>query len=81
MSITDNSTSRYVKELIALKLEKLGPKFTANLKENIAGRKGSKKKRGTEILNEKVGQLEKKVKSKKIDKKTALDLLEQLKCL
>ena len=80
-SITDNSTSRYVKELIALKLEKLGSKFTANLKENIAGRKGSKKKRGTEILNEKVDQLEKKVKSKKIDKKTALDLLEQLKCL
>lgn len=80
-SVTDNSTARYVKELLALKLEKLGSNFTSGIKESVAGMKGSKKKRGTNVLEQKVDQLEKKIKSKKIDAKTAISLIEQLKCL
>jgi len=83
-SVNDNSTSKYVKELINLKLEKLGSNYLSDLKDrakNISLKGKSKKQRGTDILNEKVDQVEKKIKAKKLDTKTAIKLLEELKCI
>lgn len=44
-SVTDNSTSRYVKELIAMRLDKLGNKYLADIKD--IGKKTGTKQRGT----------------------------------
>ncbi len=76
-SITDNSTSRYVKELIATKMDKLGKKYLAG----VELKKGSVQERVTKAVDQEVGKLESKIKSKKLDTKTALALIDKLECL
>lgn len=75
-SIEDNSTARYVKDLISTRLDKLGRKYLSGLKEG-----STIKKRATEIIDGKVGQLEIKIKRGKLDTKTALKLLDELACV
>ena len=76
-SVTDNSVSRYVKELIAQRLENVGKRYLTNLKEG----KISNKEHATKVIDRKVTKLEKEIKTKKLSVKTALELLSELECV
>lgn len=78
-SVTDNSVSRYVKELIAQRLEKVGKNYLGDLTDNF--KKKSTKERATAKIDNEVGKLETRIKQKKLDVKTALSLLDKLTCL
>lgn len=78
-SVTDNSTSRYVKELIASKLEKLGQDYLSNLKDPF--KRKSTKERAMAKIDSEVSNLEAKIKNKKLDTKSALSLLDKLTCV
>ncbi len=78
-SITDNSTSKYVKELIASRLESLGRKYLGDL-ENVV-KKTTDKGKAIKVIDREVAKVEKQIKLKKLDVKTALSLLEKLTCL
>ena len=78
-SVTDNSTSRYVKELVAGKLDKLGKDYLSDLKDVF--KKKSTKERAMNKIDNEVAKLEKNIKNKKVDVKTALSLLEKLTCV
>ena len=78
-SISDNSTSRYVKELINTRMDILGQGYLADVGEFV--KKGSIKERATRAIDREVVKLEKKIKTKKLDVKTALELLDKLACV
>ena len=78
-SVNDNSTSKYVKELLASRLEALGKKYFDNLKESITG--VSDKGKATKVLDREIAKVEAKIKGRKLDVKTALDLLDKLACI
>jgi len=73
-SITDNSTSRYVKELIKTKMESLG-----ELSLGI-GKDTTKIKRAVERIDKEVAKAEKVIKFKEIDLKSAQALIDGLAC-
>lgn len=71
-SITDNSTSRYVKELVKSRLEKLG---------NVtAGTKGTKSEKALARIDKEVAKAEKIVKFKEMDLKSAQSIIDGLVC-
>jgi hypothetical protein len=72
-SISNNTTSRYVKELINDRLNKLGSRYTSNLKET--------KKKAIEKIDKEVKKMEDKIKNKNLDIKTALELLDKITCV
>ncbi len=78
-SVKDNSTARYVKELISTRLEKLGKEFLSDITDKF--NKKSNKERAMAKIDTEVTKLEKRIKNKKLDTKTALDLLDKLTCL
>jgi hypothetical protein len=82
-SVSDNSTSKYVKELVASRLDALGKKYLSGLRENLPKifRGMSTKGQATKIIDGEVVKLEAKVKVKKLDVKTAMSLLEKLACV
>lgn len=71
-SISDNSTSRYVKELINSRMEKLG-----NL---TFGRQGTKLQRAIGKIDQEVAKVEKRVKFKELDVKGAQAIIDGLAC-
>jgi ppGpp synthetase/RelA/SpoT-type nucleotidyltranferase len=75
-SVTDNSTSRYVKELISARLEKLGSKYLGELRV-----RKTPKARATEAIDAEVKKVEKQIRSKKFTTKDALVLLDKLACV
>lgn len=75
-SVTNNSTARYVKELVAARFEKVG-KMLSDI--SMIGK--STKEKVQKTIDSKVGQLEIKIKKKKLDVKTALQLLESMRCV
>lgn len=78
-SISDNSVSRYVRELIETRLNILGNSY---LGKNIEfAIKKSPKQKATKIIDNEVTKLTTKINGKKLDVKTALDLLDKLKCV
>jgi len=77
LSITNNSASRYVSDLINSRLKNLGKSYLGDLKINGA----SRAKRGTDTISREVKSLENKIKTKKLDTKTALALLDKLECV
>lgn len=88
-SITDNSTTRYVKELLAARLEKLGERYLANIKlEKSNGGLGvsvkskvSNKKRAADIIKGEVQEVKKKISStKEMDLASAQKLIDSLAC-
>lgn len=86
-SVTDNSTSRYVKELIATRLEHLGKKYlstgldVSTKKGGISIRKKSNKTRATEVIAKEVDKVKKKIGStKELDLAEAQKLLDSLMC-
>jgi hypothetical protein len=76
-SLTDNSTSKYVKELLASRLENVGKRYLTGLRKG----KVTDLKHGTDVIDRKVTQLEDKIKNKKLDVKNALRLLDELTCI
>lgn len=74
-SVTDNSTARYVKELVNSRLEKLGGGYLKGLE------KGSPKEKALKAIDKEVGKLEEQLKSSKLDVRTALSLLDKMECL
>ena len=81
-SVTDNSTARYVKDLLSIKLEALGDKYLSTIKDVEGSKvKRSRKQKAVDIIDEEVNKLDKKIKAKKLDVKTALSLLDKLKCV
>jgi len=78
-SVTDNSTSRYVKELINSRLEDMGKKYLGDLETAVT--KKSNKERAIKVIDEKVIKLENEIKNSKISVKNALLLLDKLTCL
>ena len=77
-SITDNSTARYVKELISAKMDILGNKYLDTIK---VGKKSTPKQRVLKAMEAEVVKAEKYVKSEKLTMKDAISLLDQLTCL
>lgn len=77
-SISDNSTGRYVKELLGLKMEKLGKKYLAGID---LSKKATNGQRVTKVIDDEVRKLEGRIKAKKLDAKTALQLLDKMECL
>jgi len=76
-SVSDNSTARYVKELISNRLEILGKRYLGDLVD----RKTTGKGRATKVIDNEVAKMEAKIKSKKLNVKDALSLLEKLTCI
>jgi len=84
-SVTDNSTARYLKELLKVKLSMLGEKYLTGMeklsfKEDNEAKIKSKIKKGREIMEQETKKLEKEITEKKIKKETALSLLKALTC-
>ncbi len=76
-SVSDNSISKYVKLLIASRLDNLGKRYTFDVK----GKKLSQKGKAQEILKAETNKLENKIKTKKLTNKEAFALLDKLACL
>jgi hypothetical protein len=76
-SVTDNSASKYIKELVAARLETVGKGYLSDLKN----RKVSDKMKGTQKIESEVAKLENRIKTKKLDVKEALALLDKMTCL
>ena len=75
-SVTDNSTARYVKDLLSTRLDNLGKRYLSGLEKGE-----SIKKNATRIIEKKAEQLEIRIKKGKLDTKTALSLLDELTCV
>ena len=71
-SITDNSTSRYVKELIATRLSKLGDTYLKGIKRQ--------KTNISDIIKKETSNLKSKLSSKEFDIKEAQSFLDKLSC-
>lgn len=78
-SVTDNSTARYVKELVSSRLEKLGKDYLGDIKESVG--KKTRKQKATDILDREAKKVEAKIKSKKLTVTDALDLLNNHLCV
>ena len=73
-SITDNSQSRYVKELLAVRFQDAGKKYLSDVG------KGTPEKKATKVIDQEVEKLKVKIKNKKLNLKNALKLLEEITC-
>lgn len=78
-SIQDNSTSKYIKELLAVRLEALGKNYLGDLKNTL--KKTTDKGNATQVIDREVAKVSEQIKSKKLDTKTALKLLDELACI
>lgn len=77
-SLTDNSSSRYIKQLLSDRLDEVGKKYTDNIKDIT--QKSTKQKAISKIEKD-VTDLENRIKNKKIKTSEALALLDKLTCL
>lgn len=75
-SVTDNSVQRFVKELVAVRLEGLGKRYLGDVR--IA--KMTNKQKGVEILDKEVKKAQGKMKSKELDLAAAQKLIDSLAC-
>lgn len=73
-NVTENSTDKYVKQLLASRLDALGKNYLSDLK-------GTNKAKGMEKVDAEIGKVEKQIKTKKLNLKDALSLLDELSCL
>ena len=77
-SITNNSTSRYVQELLAARLDTLGKTYLGDVSLT---KQVTSKQRGIKKLAEETTKVEQQIKRKALDVKSALALLDQMACL
>ena len=73
-SISNNSTSKYVKELVASRLEVLGKKYLSGLRGK------SNKDVGIKAIDREVAKTQSRIKNKEMDIKEAQSLLDRLTC-
>jgi hypothetical protein len=78
-SVTDNSTSRYVKELIATRLDKLGKNYLQGVE---VGNKtlGKGKSKGIAAIDREVAKAQKKLTARTIDIHDAQSILDKITC-
>lgn len=82
-SVTDNSTARYVKELIKVRMEKAGSSFLSGLdpRELLSKDKGvSKTDKVTKIIDREVAKASKNLRGKALDYSEAQALIDRLVC-
>lgn len=77
-SVTDNSASRYVKELIHARMEKIGDKFLSNIIGRVKGE--TKPKKTERIIREQVEKAQKQIGKKRMDIREAQALLDRITC-
>jgi hypothetical protein len=77
-SVTDNSTARYVKELISVKLEKLGKQYFGDVKNYF--KKESNKTKAIERIDKEVAKAKEKISVKRFDIREAQLIIDQLAC-
>lgn len=77
-SVTDNSTSRYVKELVNARLGKLGNGYLADIKTKL-GKAGTKERAIAQIDRE-VVKAQRKISGKQLDLSAAQKLIDSLAC-
>jgi len=78
-SISDNNTSRYVKELISARMDSLGKKYLTDLKLALKSNK-SNKSSAIGIIDQEVTKQQNSIKNKILDFKEAQSLLDKLTC-
>lgn len=80
-SVTDNSTARYVKELINARLELAGKKYLGNIRLTEKDVKISKKQSAQKLIDREVKKVKEKIKStKELDLAEAQKLIDSLAC-
>jgi len=77
-SVTDNSTARYVKELVSARLEKLGKKYFGDLKSYF--KKESNKTKAIERIDKEITKAKEKISEKRLDIREAQLIIDQLAC-
>jgi hypothetical protein len=77
-SITGDSTSDYVKELVSRRMDKLSKNYLDV--KSLVGKKSVKQK-AIDMVDKEVTKLEKTIKAKKLDVKSAIALLDGMTCL
>jgi hypothetical protein len=77
-SINDNSTSRYLKELISTRLDKMGDKYLSGVESKAS--KTTPKQRAMKNLEKEVEKAQKKLNNKDMDIKEAQSLIDKLAC-
>lgn len=77
-SVTDNSTARYVRELVSTRLEKFGKTYF----EGITGKlvKKSNKAKSIEAIDNVVSKAQKRMTNKELDIKEAQSIIDALMC-
>ena len=78
-SVTDNSVSRYVKELVAARLDVLGKGFFDDIRQTVKAT--SKKERATKAIDKEVNKAETQIRERKLSIKDARALLDALACV
>lgn len=83
-SVTDNSTERYVKDLIKARLDKLGKHYLDNVIDQMNEKRGkptSRSQRGMQRIESEAKRLERKLRSaKSLDLEEAQKLIDSLAC-
>lgn len=74
-SISDNSTSRFVKQLIAVRLANAGKMYLSNLRTKMTDRQ-----KGMEVLDKEVKKAKEKLGRKEMDLAAAQKLIDSLAC-
>lgn len=77
-SVTNNTVSRYVKELIKARLEKLGDRYLGDVQTKVT--KTSRTKNATKIIDREVKKVSNKLAAKKLDISAAQALIDKLAC-
>jgi hypothetical protein len=78
-SITDNSVSNYVRELISTRLDKLGSRYLSDMRE-VPFKKPTPKKKAMETINKKIVEGEKTLNDKMLDLAEAQMIIDKLVC-
>jgi hypothetical protein len=79
-SVTDNSAQKYMRELIAVRVQKLGDKYTSTI-DKSALKKQTPVQRGQKVLKERVAKVKSEISTKKkLDIQSAQDFIKSLQC-
>lgn len=81
-SVSDNSLTRYVKQLLHIRLEALGSSWTADIKQKVPGqKKKSAAARAMDVIDAEVKEAKTKIsRTKSMDIGEAQKLIDSLKC-
>jgi hypothetical protein len=79
-SVTDNSAQKYMRELLAARMQELGDKYTSTI-DKSALKKQTPVQRGQKVLKERVAKVKSEISTKKkLDIQSAQDFIKSLQC-